>query len=1064
MLDRARRFALHALAPVFARVVSAAAIIAVTATCDGANVFGPVGVEPLELEWLSDTLVIVESHVAPVVRVTKSGGLVNGARVTFSSGNPDIIAVSLGGDSIHARRLGSADVTVRMRGSLFPEDGESWRRTLRVVLKDLQLDRAVVALTSVGDTATLHAFPLGAEDRVIDVPVQWQSLDTNKVSVAGGHLTARGTGLTEVLAIVTTDTARATVNVTQLVSRFVLTPEAVTLGSVGEQVVINAVAVDNTGTPVTGVAPFWESGDASIARVDDAGRVTAIGPGTTMVYAFKGPVRSGAQVRVRNDPSTVTVVPVADTLTRPGQQITYTAEVRNALGALIPGYPTNWRSDNAGVAAVSASGTVTAMSLGSARLIAEAGAAADTVALTVRDLTTQHVDNASNAVPRIGTRARPFATVQAALADATPGDTIALHPGNRPYAESLALAGQLSVVGNDSAFRANANDAAFLPVLSHETGAAAVSIASGSSILLRNLAIRHTVDGPAVDANGAGVRIENVHVNPGQTFRVGRGFRIANATGPVITDSRANAVVGYGILLSNVSSGLATRIQVFGVDSVPGAGGEGIRVVGGAGNTIELSAVRATAGARILLDSTSGARVMADTLAGRHRLLLIRATTGATVIADNVFDLAQQATDAPSGGSAADGRAALEIVSSAGVAITGSSFTESGGNAMDAIRLIDARGSGVSIGSSQFHGGRYHVRSTRSTWSLTSSLLENAVRSVVAEEADSIAMTSDTLRNGVGRGCVDVRGVASLSVVGGWLASCTSASADTGMAAITVDGVDATLTVRGTRFSGANETAITFTGAALTVQNVTMSGAGTRTVPALRWPAAIVATAASAEVTGSSIGQYGALDGASLHASSVRFEGNRLWRQRRGLEVAQWTSASIANNDFADHEVAALVNAEPTLLTAQPNWWGDARGPRRVADVDAVGDSVIGAVNFGTAAATPHAPGAAGSEDSLRIVRGNDQAALRGTTLPLRLTARVTDQQGRPVAGVTVRFRIASGNGSVDGSGSVDRVSNASGLAEVQLTLGGSPGTTTVEAAYGNGSKRRAVTFTATSQ
>jgi hypothetical protein len=225
-----------------------------------------------------------------------------------------------------------------------------------------------------------------------------------------------------------------------------------------------------------------------------------------------------------------------------------------------------------------------------------------------------------------------------------------------------------------------------------------------------------------------------------------------------------------------------------------------------------------------------------------------------------------------------------------------------------------------------------------------------------------------------------------------------------------------------------------------------------------------VATAVSAEVTGSSIGQYGALDGAWLHASSVRFDGNRLWRQRRGLEVSQWTTASIANNDFADHGVAALVNAEPTVLTAQPNWWGDARGPRRVADIDAVGDSVIGAVNFGAAAATPHVPGAAGSEDSLRIVRGNNQSALRGTTLPLRLTARVTDQQGRPVAGVAIRFRIASGNGSVDGSGSVDRVSNASGLAEVQLTLGGTPGTTTVEAAYGNGIKRRAVTFTATSQ
>jgi hypothetical protein len=370
----------------------------------------------------------------------------------------------------------------------------------------------------------------------------------------------------------------------------------------------------------------------------------------------------------------------------------------------------------------------------------------------------------------------------------------------------------------------------------------------------------------------------------------------------------------------------------------------------------------------------------------------------------------------------------------------------------------------VSIGTTRFSGGRYHINSTRSTWSLTSSLLENAMRSIVAAESDSITMTSDTLRNSIGRGCIDVRGASSLSVVGGWLASCTSATADTGMAAVTVEGTGATLTVRATRFSGSNETAIAFTGGSLTVQNVTMSGAGTRTVPALRWPAAITATATSAEVTGSSIVEYRSLDGASLWASTVRFDGNGVRKNRRGLEVRQWLTTSIANNDFSDHEVAALVNPEAVPLTAQPNWWGDARGPRRVSAIDAVGDSIVGAVDFGTPVPAPHFPGSAGAEDSLRIVRGNNQSGVRGTTLPLRLTVRVTDQQGRPVAGVSVRFRIATGNGSVDGSGSVDRVSNSSGLAEVQMTLGGSPGTTTVEAAYGNGSKRRVVNFTVTAQ
>lgn len=1304
------------------RLTSATLLVAATATCDGANVLGPVGANAVEFEWLSDTLLFVEGRAAPVIRVVKDGVALEAPRLLLISGNPDIVATTAGGDSLHARRLGSTDVTVRLLGSLLPEAGVTWTRSVHVILKEFGLDRSLVAFTSVGDTATLRAISLGADDRPVDVVVEWRSLDTNRVTVSGGRVTARGTGATDVLAIAGRDTARATVTVEQRLAQFVLTPEVLTLSTIGESGTINAAAVDNSGAEVPGVTPFWESGNASIVRVDATGRVTAIGSGSTTIYAFKGPVRSSATVHVRqratrvvlpdqappitsvndtlrlsataydaagapisdparvvwssqqpgiasvdrglvraqsrgtafivasmdgaadtvavevrndavtmtlspadtalgyigesallrarafnalgaeitdatftwsssdtttvavdasgrilaravtngtkarvtarsgatasvatvsvfnlpavidfaatadtldslletatpaiqilnrngdplprtavqwesaqpavasvdaagvvtardtgatyvkafangirdslwvlvrNRPASVVLTPVSDTLTRAGQQLTYSASVRNALGAVIPGYPVAWRTDNTSVATVSSSGTVTAAGFGTARVIAEAGAAADTSVLIVRNLTQLHVNNSATATPAIGTRARPYPTIATALADATVGDTVVVWPGNRAYAEPVQLAGQISLIGSDSAFRANANNPAFLPTITHDAGPAGVRIEPGASVLVRHLAIRHLVDGPAIDADGASVRLENIHVNPGQTSRVGRGFRIANASGTVIADATVNAVVGYGVLFSGVTSGAITRVRITGVDSVAGANGEGIRIVRGSGNTIEWSSVRATMGVRLLLDSTAGARVMSDTLAGRHRLLRIRSASGATLVSGNAFDLTQQGSDAPSSGSAGDGRAALEILQSGGVSLTGNSFLEVGGTAMDAVRMIDARGSGVTMTSNLFRGGRYQIRSTRSTWTLTGSLLENAVRAIVAEEADSVTMTSDTLRNVVGRGCVDVRGSAMVSVVGGWLASCTSASADTGMAAITVEGASASLSVRNTRFTGANETAIAFTGASLVVQNASFAGSGTRTVPVRRWPAAIMATATLAEITGSTIVDYRTTDGASLAAATVRVENNRWWKNRRGVEVRQWTTATISGNDFADHTIGALANLESPPLSAQPNWWGDGRGPRRLLNADAVGDSVIGLVNFGTPAAVAYAPGAPGSEDSLRIVRGDGQSGPRNTTLPLRLTARVTDVQGRPVAGVSVRFRIVSGNGSVDGSGTADKISDASGLAEVRLTLGSSAGSVTVEAAYGNGVRRRVVTFTATAQ
>jgi hypothetical protein len=838
-----------------------------------------------------------------------------------------------------------------------------------------------------------------------------------------------------------------------------------TLDAIGETASPAIQILNANGDPLPRTAVQWETDRPAIATVDANGTVTARDTGSAYVKAFANNRRDSLLVLVRNLPAVVIVVPTADTLTKPGQQLTYTAEVRNSRGAPIANYPTVWRSDNSAVATVSSTGTVTANALGTARIIAEAGTTADTVVLVVRNLTVLHVDNASTAVPRVGTRARPLATIAAATADATIGDTIAVRPGNQPYVEPVVLSSLISLIGSDSAYRANGNNPAFLPTISHESGTAAITVTPGASVLIRHMSIRHVVDGAAVDANGAGVRIENVHVNAGQTFRRGRGISIANTTGAVVVDSRIDAVVGYGILLSNTGSGLVSRVQVSGVDSVLGANGEGIRVVGGTGNTIELTAVRATVGPRILLDSTAGARINSDTLAGRHRLLRVNAASGATVITNNVFTLTQQVGDVPSGGSSVDGRAALEIVASGSVSVSNNSFTETGTTAMDAVRMIDARGGGgVAFSTNRFRGGRYHLRSERSTWSLAGSLSENAIRSIVASETDTITLTSDTLRNGLGRGCVDVRGSSSLSVVDGWFASCTAATADTGMAAITVDGVGAALSVRGTRFTGSNETAIAFNGASLTVQNASLSGAGTRTVPAMRWGAAIVGVGSAAEVSGSLIVDYRGLTGASLTAPVVRVENNRFWRNGRGLEVAQWTTPTIANNDFADHEVAALVNAGPVVLTTATNWWGDGRGPRRTALIDAAGDSVVGPVDFGTPAATPYAPGAPGTQDSLRIVRGNNQTAPRNTPLPLRFTVRVLDVDGRPVSGVTVQFRIVSGSGNLEGSSSVNRVSDASGLAEARLTLGLITGTVTVEAAYGNGNRRRTVIFTATAQ
>ena len=69
----------------------------------------------------------------------------------------------------------------------------------------------------------------------------------------------------------------------------------------------------------------------------------------------------------------------------------------------------------------------------------------------------------------------------------------------------------------------------------------------------------------------------------------------------------------------------------------------------------------------------------------------------------------------------------------------------------------------------------------------------------------------------------------------------------------------------------------------------------------------------------------------------------------------------------------------------------------------------------------------------IAIVDGNNQQATVGTLLPNPLMVRVTDDQGRPVPGQAVAFRVVSGGGSLNaGAG----ISDAFGHARDRWTLG----------------------------
>ena len=123
-----------------------------------------------------------------------------------------------------------------------------------------------------------------------------------------------------------------------------------------------------------------------------------------------------------------------------------------------------------------------------------------------------------------------------------------------------------------------------------------------------------------------------------------------------------------------------------------------------------------------------------------------------------------------------------------------------------------------------------------------------------------------------------------------------------------------------------------------------------------------------------------------------------------------------------------------------------------------VGSYTLGFASAGLAGATSGSIAlAAGAPASLAVNAGNGQSAAVGTAVATAPSVVVRDASSNPVAGVSVTFAVASGNGSVTGG---TATTDASGIATVgSWTLGTAAGANTLTASAGG---LTPVTFTAT--
>ncbi len=243
----------------------------------------------------------------------------------------------------------------------------------------------LTASVTVGGTLPLQATVRDASGQAIaGHSVIWSVQDTSIATIsATGVVSARTIGSTQVAASVNGVSGLAAITVTPVpVASITVTPARVDL-TPAAHASLAAVPYDAAGHALDGRAIVWASSNPNVATVDATGTVTAIVAGAATITATSEGVTGSAALNVAI-PAVASVVlqPRTATIQR-GATLQLSATVTDESGAIITNRAPTWTSSAAGVAIVSASGLVTAVSPGSALIAAALDGKADTMSVTV---------------------------------------------------------------------------------------------------------------------------------------------------------------------------------------------------------------------------------------------------------------------------------------------------------------------------------------------------------------------------------------------------------------------------------------------------------------------------------------------------------------------------------------------------------------------------------------------------------------------------------------------------------------------------------------------------------
>jgi uncharacterized protein YjdB len=359
-----------------------------------------------------------------------------------------------------------------------------------------------------GQQTSFTAVAKDASGNTVNQTLTWSSSDATIASVSSGTALGIKAGNATISASNGSVAGSATLTVLAPVADIAVTPSPDTV-VIGTTAQLTATLKDAAGTALTGRTVSWSSTDGTIASVTPSGVVTGVKLGTTTVTASAEGKAGSTTIIVRTIPvATITIDPITNPVVV-GETRQLSARLKDAAGGNL-GYPTDWKSSNAAVASVNATGLLTANAPGTATITATADGKSATLDVTVVWPTVATVTVAPSSVTLgSGKSATLVATLKDASGATISGPAVTWASSDQTKATVVASSGVVTAVsagpvtitatsqGKSGSSTVTVIDLTAPSVASLSTNPAAANVSSGAQLV--------TFSANVVDVGGSGV-------------------------------------------------------------------------------------------------------------------------------------------------------------------------------------------------------------------------------------------------------------------------------------------------------------------------------------------------------------------------------------------------------------------------------------------------------------------------------------------------------------------------------------------------------------------------------